>query len=145
MSRAAINTLLQVEDAPSAGTYTTIVGVSSISGPDRSTTVVPDTSHSSLKPIQTKVPTLLMPGKISFTVFWDPADPTHDHETGLYYLWRNRVKDRKFRLVTPEGDVTQTYDLGAFISALGEAYPVDGLMTSNCTLELSGDTTYTVV
>lgn len=137
-ARAAINTLLQVSSGGSPETFTTIAGVSSIQGPDFSVNVVDVTTHSNADPWRRKKPTLLDPGSLQFELFLDPSEATHSEAgTGVVSQFMNRQESR-FRLKFPAPNEASYYICTGFFSALGQAFPVDGVITANATLTFSG-------
>lgn len=139
MPVAAINMELRKESVVDSGTFDILVGeVSSINGPTQETNVVDVTSHSTSDPYRRKFPTLLTMGKLSFTIFYNPDDSTHDAVTGLKADWRGRVV-RDWQLLNPGG--TTGTQCSGFVSQMSEAYPVDGVMTSNVTIDLTGPPT----
>lgn len=137
-ARAAINTLLQVSSGGSPETFTTIAGVSSIQGPDFSVNVVDVTTHSNANPWRQKIPTLLDPGSLQFELFLDPSEPTHGEDgVGVVSMFLNRIITR-FKLGFPAPNQASYYICTGFFSALGHAFPVDGVISANATLTFSG-------
>lgn len=137
-ARAAINTLLQVGNGASPESFTTIAGVSSINGPDFSVNVVDVTTHSNANPWRSKIPTLLDPGSLSFELFLDPSETTHQEDsTGVVSMFMNRSVKR-FKLQFPQPNQASYYICTGFFSALGQAFPVDGVIVANATLTFTG-------
>lgn len=141
MARPSINAKLKYELTPGSGTFVEIAAVGSISGPNLEAQVVDITAHDTVGAFRRKIPTLLNAGRLQFTLFYDPATPTHN-ATGLRYMYQNRLT-RAFRLYTAEEDYYEDFD--GFVSALGAAYTVDGVLTQNVSIEIDGSAVLTEV
>lgn len=138
-ARAAINTLLQVGNGASPESWTTVANVSSISGPGFTSQVEDVTTHSNANPWREKIPTLLDAGELSFEVFFDPSEVTHQEEgTGLMSLFLNRQRKR-FKIAFPAPNQTSYYIFEGYVTNFENAFPVDGVITASCTITLTGE------
>lgn len=134
---SAINTLLQFGNGASPESWTTIANVSSINGPTISVNVVDITSHSNADAFRRKRGTLIDPGEITFELFFDPSEDTHSAATGVLGDLLNRVSQH-FRLNYP-APVSGFYIIfTGQITNFSLSHPVDGVVSANVTITISG-------
>lgn len=133
---ASFGTLISVGDGLSPQTFRTITGVGNIKGPGISVSEKETTSHSTLTPHRTFIPTLIDDGELSFPVFYDPTDATHSDTStyGLGYLFLNRTV-RAFKLRNTDASLT-TRQFNGFVKTMGEAYEVDGVNMRDVTIRI---------
>lgn len=136
MARWAIGTKLQMSDGQTPGTFATIAEVLDISGGGFSVATEDATNMDSPDGWAERIPTVITPSDVTFQVQYDPTDPTHDDQTGLWGVGAKREL-RTFRLVPPiEGAKAVEFD--AFVTNVGPSFPVQGKMVADITLTPTG-------
>ena len=140
-ARAAIGAKLKVEFVPGSGNFVEIAGVSSINGLSLETQVVDVTAHDTVGRARRKKPTLNNYGRAQFTLFYDPAEPTHNAQ-GLRVMY-DQGYSRAFQLHIAEGDYYEDFE--GFVASLGSQYPVDGVVTQSVSIEVDGASVLTEV
>jgi len=133
----AYGTLIQVLSASSpTEVYTSIAGVSDITGPNMTMAEVDVTSHSTGNPFKQTVPGLGDYGDLAFPCYWNPDDPTQNINSpyGAEYLFYNRIIT-KFQLVMPNAE-HRTRQFKGFIKTMGEDYKVAGVCTRNMAIRI---------
>ena len=140
---AAIQVLTSAEGI-TPKTFATVFGVGDIDGPSVNMGEIDTTSHSTGVPIKTFIPGLIDPGTLSFPCFWNPGDPTQSPISayGLEKLFYQRTVT-SFRLVAPDTGHT-TREFRGFVKELGEAYPLEGVVTKNTVIRIAGAMSYIV-
>lgn len=127
----AIGTLLQIQD-PIALTWATISEVRSIAGLDLTTVEKEVTNHSSPGRTKEYLGTLNDPGQVQFEVNYNPADPTHDENTGLLYHKLNFTRPVT-RIVLPDtGHKTLTFP--TFVREFKMQEKVDDVLIASCVM-----------
>ena len=134
---AAFGTQIQVLSTASPEAFTTIAGISDITGFNTSIAETETTSHATGKPHRTFIPTLIDDGDLSFPCYFNPSDPTHSlfSPYGLENLYQNRAVT-KFRMVNTDATHRPRVFL-AFVKQLGETYPLAGVCTRQVTLRVA--------
>lgn len=119
---------------------TTIAQVKSISGPSLSLDTVDVTSHDSTGGWEEVVGTILRTGEITLEIEYDPAHATHKYAAGglLYDLVQKTAN--AYTLVFPDSANT-TWSFNALVTGFEPAGPVDGDLTANVTLKITGQPT----
>lgn len=107
-------------DGGSPETFTLIPRVLSIDGPGGQSDIKDVTSHSTPGRFKQKAAGLADSGSLRFSIFYDPADPTHaamrsDWKLGTFKNWQ---------MILPDVGLTQ-YDIIGQLSNFGEHWPVD--------------------
>ncbi len=137
---ASFGTLLKIGDGGSpTENFTTIAEVKSITGPSMSVKIDDVTTHSTSTPWRAKLATLLDGGTVAFGLNFIPTDATQDFPAGLLKDFTNRTL-RNFKLVLTDAGHT-TWAFSAFVQDFKMDMPVDGVLTANCTLAISGQPT----
>jgi len=136
---ASTGTLLKVGDGGATDAFTTLAQVGDISGPSLGASNVEVTNHSSTGNYREYVPTFLEPGELTATLFYDPADATHDPSTGILADYEARTL-RNFQLVFTD-DASTTWAFSAYVTGFSINAPVDGALTADLTLMLTGQPT----
>jgi predicted secreted protein len=136
---ASLGTLLKVGDGGATEAFTTLAQCGDISGPSLGAAQVEVTNHDSPGNYREYVPTFLEPGELTVTIFYDPADATHDPSTGILTEYEARTK-RNFQLVFSD-TATTTWTFAAYVTGFEPQAPVDGALTANITLMLTGQPT----
>lgn len=126
-------TQLKRGDGGSPEVFATIGGISDIDGPAEEVRVEEYLTHDMAEATVRKIATVKDSGEITTTLYWDPTDTVH---TLLRSDKDNRVA-RNFQLVEPfVGGETASFT--AYVTKLGKAYPVEGLMAAEFTLSIDG-------
>jgi len=83
------------------------------------------------------IPGLKKLENVTFPINFDPADPTHDHLTGLIKDVVDGTK-RNFRIIFPDV-ATTTYQFAAYVVNVTPNAPVDGVLTADVELLPTGE------
>jgi hypothetical protein len=83
------------------------------------------------------IPGLKRLENVTFGINFDPADPTHDHVSGLIKDADDGTK-RNFRIIFPDPGTT-TYQFAAYVVSVLPSAPVDGVLTAEVTLLPTGE------
>ncbi len=136
--QAASGTLFQIANSLSPETFSTVARISDITGPQPQRKVVNTTSHSTVPagggPVwETKIPTTIDAGKISFKLFIK-TDNANDRLLMSYFVAGTQFD---FRVVEP--DSLQSVIQGtAFFTAFKLSHPVSGVVEAACEIEATG-------
>ena len=123
-----------------APVYTDIVQLLTISGPTMSRDRIDVTAHDSANQTREFINGLLDPGELTFSINYDPDDATHDDATGLLDVFDSGAT-RAYRITfTDPGPTLWTFD--AICNGFEIQAPVDGALTADITLSLSGALTF---
>jgi hypothetical protein len=143
MTLAAFGTLLKLGDTDGGGgSYTTIAEVLDIDGPSMSADTIDTTHHSSASAARQHIISLIDAGEVSFEVNFLPQDATHDENSGLIYVFKNRKK-RGFQLVFDPSGTPMTLTFVGSVTGFGPSAPVEGKLTASVTLKVDGMPTWT--
>lgn len=135
----AFGTLLKIGDGAENETFTTVAEVTDISGPGFSVDVEDVTSHSSTGAWEEVIPTIIRSGEISFSVNFIPTGATHSQTSGLLADMKAKT-NRNFQLVFPDNGST-TWTLSTYIVGFEPSMAVDGVLTADLTLKITGQPT----
>lgn len=130
---AAKGTLLKVGNAASPEVFTTLAEVVNISGPGLKAEALDVTHMSSTDGFREFVGGLIDGGEISLEVNFLPSNATH---TGLSTDMYNRTL-RNFKLTWPLSPAVN-WSFSAIVTGYEPGAPVDGKLSANITLKLSG-------
>lgn len=108
--QSAFGTKLQRGEANSPEAWDTVANIGNINGPQVSVGSAKTTSHSTGKPYDTSIPTLIDPGKISADLFI--KTDSAGHRQLLSDVQNRTISD--WRLVFPDTDSTTFYFTGYF-------------------------------
>lgn len=133
-ARPAIGAKLKIEFVPGSGNFVEVAGVSSVSGLSMEAQVVEVTAHDTVGRARRKKPTLINYGRVQFTLFYDPAEPTHN-EQGLRAMFDQGLT-RNMRYELAEADFRE--DFSGFVASLNESRPVEGVVTQAVSIECDG-------
>lgn len=136
MAESSFGTLLQVGDGGDPENFTTIGQVRDIGGPEYTRDTVESTHHSSPSGFEEHVGTIKRGNEVTFEINLDPSDATHDATNGLKADYESGV-ERNFQLVRADAGTT-TDSFTALVTGVSEAHPVNGKLTANITLKLTG-------
>lgn len=141
------NTLLQISDHGSVETWTTIAELGDLAGPNFSASKHDTSTHSLGSPWSTLIVGLRKHEDFNFPINFGPVQATHSYANntpaiGLGYLFRTGGLKR-YRLV-PVGFEENSIIFEAYVTQMGHAYPVDGVMTAQVTLSPTGEPEFEV-
>lgn len=134
--RTATGTIIKIGNGANPEVFNDIGQIKDISGPSFELGTEDASHHGSTW--REYVPTLLDAGEISFEIAFDPDDATHYSETAgsLWHTMSNRIK-RNFKLVLPDPNAFEIA-FAAYVTSFELNEPVEGLLTANITLRLTG-------
>jgi len=135
----AHGTLLKIGDGASTEVFTTIAEVTDIGGPEIALEIAEVTSHSSTNGWKEKIGALLDAGQVSFSINYIPTNATHNNTAGLIADMVARTL-RNFQLIFPDSGTT-TWSFSALVVGFSPTEPIDGALTADVTLEVSGQPT----
>lgn len=136
----AFGTLLKIGDGGGSEVFTTIAGVTSMSGPGITQEALDGTAHDSTDGYRERVGGLLDVGSLTLEIAYDPVEDTHDDGgTGLLATLTGGTV-RNFQLVFSDAGTT-TWSFAGIVTQFSPSAPVDGLLTASITIEGSGSPT----
>jgi predicted secreted protein len=135
-------TKFQVEDAPAAGTYTTIAEVKTISGPSFEAEEIDVTNHDSTGDFREFIRGLIDPGEITFEINYQPDDALHQQLFDDLAAGTKRNYKMLFDQMTP---TKYQMDFEAFIRSMPITAPVDNVLSANVTVRVTGQPVITSV
>ncbi len=133
---AAKGTLLKKGDGASPEAFTTIAQVVNIGGPTLAQEPLDVTHHSSSSGWREFIGGLKDGGEISLEINFDPGNATHDETTGLQAELANG-SSKNYRLEFPDTGATKI-TFAALVTAFEQSAPVDGKLSANVTLKVTG-------
>lgn len=136
---SSFGTLLQMGDGATPEAFTTIAEVGDIAGPALSSDTAEATNHSSTDGMEEVVPTILRTGQVTFPINFVPTAVTQGYTAGLLYHWKQRTK-KNWKLIFPDGSST-TWQFAAFIVGFAPKAPVNGILSADITLKVTGSPT----
>ncbi len=119
--------------------YTAVAECRNITGPNLTLGTTETTHHLSTGQYREYISTVLDAGEISCELNFLPTNATQDQIYGLIKDVKHRTL-RAFQLVLTDTAGT-TWSFSAFVTAFGGAQAVDGKLTANVTLKISGQPT----
>lgn len=128
-------TLLKIGDGATSEAFTTIAEVTSLSGPSLELRTAEVTAHDGGGWAE-HIGTILDAGEISFGVNFVPTNDTHDYPAGLLKDMTDRTL-RNFQFVFPDTGST-TWTLPAYVVSFEPDAPVDGALSAEFTIRVSG-------
>lgn len=140
----AKGTGLYVGDGASPETFTKILNLKSISGPEVDVTIVDTTTHSTVGNWREKAAVLINGGAVSFSANFDPDDPTLD-PTAADTVWDNLVnlRSRNYQLrLSPANTNQQMMTFAGFVTKHGFTFPVDNIQEASISIETDGPITW---
>ena len=130
---AAFGTLLK------RGT-TTVVAVTSISGPGLSLDTEDVTTHDSTAAWEEVVGTILRSGEVTFDIVYDPAAATHSATAGGLIADMVARTAQTYSLTFPDAAAT-VWSFSAFVTGFEPDMPVTGGLTASVTMKITGQPT----
>jgi len=122
-------------------TYTTIAEVGDIGGPALKQGTMETTSHSSASGWREFITTVKEAGDVTFPISFLPANVTHNEILGLIKDYRTGTL-RKMQIVFTDTG-TMTCSFSAYVTGFTPAMPVEGKLSSNLTVKISGAVVWT--
>lgn len=131
---AAKGTKLEWDDS---GSYTTIGEViDGPAGPTESWDFADVTHHASTNDAMERIPTLLDPGEVTFSVNHTPTKNEHDT---LRTRKKNGTKE-SFRILSPGSNYA--FEFEAYVAEIDRDYAPDSQIDADYTLQVTGDVTF---
>lgn len=136
--KAGIGVVFQVGDGGSPETFATVANCTNLSAGGVSVNMIDATHLDSPDFYAEFLPGLKTAEEWSFSLQWDPSDPTQNGTTGLRKLLEDRTLTT-FRVDTSAIGLAVSLECDAYVSQLGniEISP-EAVMTQQCTLRPSG-------
>lgn len=136
--KAGIGVVLKMGDGASPEVFTTVANCTNLSAGGVTLNMIDATHLDSPDFYQEFLPGLKAADEWTFTLQWDPSNPTHSGTTGL----RAKLEARTlvtFRVDTDAIGMTKSLEADAYVSQLGnvEITP-EAIMTQSCTIRPSG-------
>ncbi len=140
--RNSNQTLLKHGDGASPEVFTAVGAISDINGPNKKADVIDTSNHNTTTGYKTKLASLKDGGEITFDVFWDPTDATHNQTSGgLDALFESQSIDN-WQITEGTLSPVNKWSFQAFVSGLGTKYAVAGAMKASVTLTVTGKPTH---
>lgn len=136
---SGFGTKFQRGDGASPEVFATIGEATNISGPALERDTIDVTSHDSTNGFREWVGGLKDGGEVSFEVNYDPS--IHN----VLYDDLNDTQPRNYKVILPDGvdgDGAE-WAFQAFLTGVGQEYPMDDKLTNEFTFKVSGEPTYT--
>jgi len=136
----AQGTLLKMGDGASPENFTTIAEVRDITGPTLSR------KSNDVTPIDAIFEQILAGGvarlgSLTFVIGYIPGSATHNITTGLVYKWKNNIKTNFKLIFTNDVAGSATYLFEAWVLKVEPVTKVDGDVTANVEIKLTGTPT----
>jgi len=122
-----------------AESFTTIAEVGDIKGPELSRDDIEATTHDSPNDFEELISGLKKSGNVTFKVNWNPSNPTHAGAGSLWGRYGDGI-ETNFQIVTPRGDIIA---FAAGVAGIGPDFPVNGLISADITLKVTGEVVLT--
>jgi predicted secreted protein len=135
----AHGTLLKAGNGAATEVFTTIAEVTSIGGPGLALDPIEVTNMDSTNGWREFIGGLLDGGEVSISINYLPTNATHNASNGLINDMENRTK-RNLQLIFSDGSST-TFSFTALVTAFEPTAPVDGALTADVTLKVTGQPT----
>lgn len=127
-------TFLQRGDGGAPETFTNLIEILKIEGPDQSRDIKDATNMGSTSSTKENIPGLIDSGTVVLQCSWVPGNAQH---AGIYTDFINGTL-RNFKIVLPATVGKSWGPFTAFVSKYKPAYPVDDKMVIDFTLDISG-------
>jgi len=132
MGKAALGTLLKIQDDATATLFNTVGGVENISGPGLSLDMAETTDHDSTW--EEMVPTILRTGEITFDINLDQNSET-THQT---LLTRLKNKTNKVAQIVFPDDGTTTWEFAGYVTGFNPTMNTPDKLTAAITFKPTG-------
>lgn len=135
---SGVDVTIGIDDGASG--YTDIAQVRDISGPNISLRMFELACRDGGANVE-YIAGLIDNGTVTFEIAWDPDDATHSHTgtTGILGKLTGRTLT-SFRVTWPDPTAT-TWTFSAFVSEFAPSAPLEGGLTADLTLTISGAVT----
>lgn len=115
-------------------TWTTIAGVRDITGPSSSLNTVDASAHDSTSGVKEFVAGMLDSGEISFELAFDPEETAGQADLLSEHDGRTQTT---YRMVFNTTN-TETWEFDCFVTGFEAGNPLEGFITANVTLKITG-------
>lgn len=116
--------------------FTLIAELRDIDGPELGLDTEDVTSRSSTSGWEEVVPTILRTGEVTFDLNFVPSNATQNPTLGLLADLKNRTL-RNFYILWA-GESATSWNFAAYVTGFKPGTPLDGAMTADVTLKISG-------
>lgn len=139
--KAGIGVLFEVGDGASPEVFAAVANVTEVQAGGKTLNTEDATHLNSPNYYMEFIATLKQSDEWTFTMQWDPTDPTQAAATGLDSFLENRTL-KNYR-VNPSGiGLSEGFGCSAYVTALGNVQITPtGIMTRQCTIKPTGATT----
>ena len=122
-----------------AETFATVAEVGDIKGPELTRDDIEATTHDSPNDFEELISGLKKSGNVTFKINWNPSNPTHAGAGSLWGRYGDGIATN-FQILTPRGDILA---FTAGVAGIGPDYPVNGLISADITLKVTGEVVLT--
>lgn len=131
-----LGTHLRIGDGNVPESFTKVAEVRTISGPTLTTDILDVTSHCSQGGVREFKGGLIDPGELTFTLNFQPGEPTHGVKNGLQ---RDQLAKtvRNFELAFPPG-IGFVWEFVGIITGFPLTFPIDEVITADVTIKITG-------
>jgi len=123
-----------------SGAGTLIPGAKDFSGPGLSADTVDVTTHDSPGAFEEHVVSILRTGEVTFAIEYDPVDASHKNAAGGLVADLVGRASTTYTLVFPDSGNTE-WVFTAFVTGFAPTAPVDGDLTADITMKVTGQPT----
>ena len=120
--------------------FATIAEVGDIKGPELTRDDIEATTHDSPNDFEELITGLKKSGNVTFKINWNPSNPTHAGTGSLWDQYGNG-EETNFQIISPRGDMLA---FAAGVAGIGPDFPVNGLVSADITLKVTGEVVLTV-
>lgn len=118
----------------------TVAEVTDINPPELSRKEIETTHHQSTGMWQEFIKGLKAAGEVNFTINYVPTGSTHNAATGVIADFANDTTIDTWTLVFPDSGAT-TWSFSGFVKKFAPKAPVDGKLSADITLQVTGQPT----
>lgn len=137
-AKQAIGTLLKVGNGASPEVFTTIAGISSITGPQFTANEIDVTSHDTTGGYREKITGLKDAGSVSGTIYFDASLTQHQ---ALLTDFNNNTR-KNYRLELATFSPARYFAFAARIQEVNYSFDVDGAQQATITFQIDGNATF---
>jgi hypothetical protein len=123
--------------------FTTIAQLLDVEGPSLERKVIDTTNHGSPNGWMQYLPGLKDGGEVTFSILFDPDLNTHGSTSGLLQWFGATNVLRNFKIVFTDAAPATTWNISGFVSKFTPKSPVEGALTADVTIKVSGQPTFT--
>lgn len=129
-------THLRLGDGANPENFTKIAEVRTIAGPTFTTDILDVTSHCSQGRVREFKAGLIDPGELTFTLAFQPGEPTHGVKSGLQKLQLSGSVNN-YELAFPS-NIGFVWGFQGIVTGLPLNFPIDEVITADVTLKVTG-------